>query len=73
MFTFFKRRKGEIATAHRGWNRVGLWMDQQQRRYADWLQVRSANLSAKTLTILLLLFCIFFAGCCSYILYQTFY
>jgi hypothetical protein len=72
MFGLFKRKKQEIAAAHRGWNQLGCWLDNKQRQCADWLQERSKQWSVGTVAILLLLFCLIVAGCSTYILWQAF-
>jgi hypothetical protein len=70
MFGMFKRTKGKVAAAHRGWTQLAQAIQRRQRRYADWLQAKSLECSPQTLRVWLVIFCLVMAGICSYILYQ---
>lgn len=72
MWKLFKRRRVEALAMPGILERLSTAIHRRQKRYADFLQVKSATFSRRKLTVLLIVFCIVFGGSSLYVLVSAF-
>lgn len=71
MLRLFKRKNKADTPVHQVWQKINAAIAVRQRKWADLLQRKTRGYSRRTLTLLLILFCLVFGGSSVYTIWQT--